>query len=60
MTPEVDVLYDEECCYSVIVKDNVMSIGEFAFYECIGHLGDSSRRVDQHRKGHSGVHKAFQ
>ena len=36
VTPEVDVLYDEESCYSVIVKDNVMSIGERAFSFCTG------------------------
>ena len=34
VTPEVDVLYDDESCYSVIVKDNVMSIGEEAFSFC--------------------------
>eukprot|EP00946_MAST-07B_sp_MAST-7B-sp1_P001542 g1542.t1 len=34
VTPEVDVLYDDESCYSVIVKDNVMSIGERAFSFC--------------------------
>ena len=51
VTPEVDVLYDDESCYSVIVKDNVMSIGEEAFSGCRAHLGDSSRRIDQHRRG---------
>ena len=76
VTPEVDVLYDEESCYSVIVKDNVMSIGESIRSDCRGltsvtfpegltsigecilwvhraHLGDLSRRIDQHRMVHS-------
>eukprot|EP00946_MAST-07B_sp_MAST-7B-sp1_P004662 g4662.t1 len=36
VTPDVDVLYDEASCYSVVVKDNVMSIGKTAFEDCKG------------------------
>ena len=33
VTPEVDVLYDEGSCYSVVVKDNVTSIEDMAICE---------------------------
>ena len=36
VTPEVDVMYGEGSRYSVVVREGVTSIGEYAFWKCSG------------------------